>query len=99
MNKTVSPSDYPGTSGPRSHTVKRLLLKSVKWTALFFIGPIIIGALVLVPLLNNARFHAFLLATLQTQASKSLGVRVELQNFTLHLSTLSVDLCTGQLVP
>ena len=92
MNKIASPSDYPGTSGPRSHTVKRLLLKSVKWTALFFIGPIIIGALVLVPLLNNARFHAFLLATLQTQASKSLGVRVELQNFTLHLSTLSVDL-------
>ena len=28
----------------------------------------------------------------RTQASKSLGVRVELQNFTLHLSTLSVDL-------
>ena len=92
MNKIASSSDPSGTPTPRSQTVKRLLLKTIRWTVLFIVGPIIIGAIVLVPLLNNQRFHSYLLATLQTQASQKLGARVELQNFVLHLSTLSLDL-------
>ena len=43
-------------------------------------------------LLNDARVHRYLLATLNQQASDSLGVRVTVQNFVLHLETLSVEL-------
>ncbi len=42
-------------------------------------------------LLNNARFHNYVIGTAEEQASKSLGVGVHLQNFALHFSTLSVD--------
>src|ERR1035438_2318786 len=42
--------------------------------------------------LNTARGHNYLLRLAETQASDRLGVRVELQNFALHFSTLSVDL-------
>ena len=42
-------------------------------------------------LLNSARFHNYVIRTAQKQAQESLGVRLQLQNFTLHLSTLSLD--------
>src|SRR6202007_2281421 len=37
-------------------------------------------------------FHNYVLGQVQKQASEYLGTKVELQNFTLHLSTLSLDL-------
>jgi len=43
-------------------------------------------------LLNNARFHNYLIRTAEAQASDRLGVRVQLQGFVAHLSNLSVDL-------
>jgi translocation and assembly module TamB len=42
--------------------------------------------------LNNPGFHRYLLKTVERRASESLGVAVELQEFNLHLSTLSMDL-------
>jgi translocation and assembly module TamB len=48
-----------------------------------------LGAVIL---LNNPRFHRYLRSTIEKQASESLGVQVELQEFALRLSTLSVDL-------
>jgi translocation and assembly module TamB len=42
-------------------------------------------------LLHNQRFHEHLLRTVQKQASESLGVRVQLQNFAVNLSHLSLD--------
>ena len=43
-------------------------------------------------LLNSPRFHVYLIRTAEAKASESLGVKVQLQNFTLHLMTLSADL-------
>jgi translocation and assembly module TamB len=43
-------------------------------------------------LLHNERFHNYILKTAQKQASDSLGVRVQLQNFALNLSHLDLDL-------
>jgi translocation and assembly module TamB len=77
---------------PQPHRVKRRLLALAKGIFAFFVFPTLIGALVLPVLLNNARFHSLVINRLQEQASNSLGVPVHLQNFALHLSTLSVDL-------
>ena len=52
----------------------------------------LLAAVTLVILFNNPRFHGYLLRTMESNASTSLGVRVQLQNFALHLPTLSVDL-------
>jgi translocation and assembly module TamB len=43
-------------------------------------------------LLRSGRFHAFLLHTAERKATAILGTKVSLENFTLHLSTLSLDL-------
>jgi translocation and assembly module TamB len=42
-------------------------------------------------LLSNDRFHQYVLRTAQAQASESLGVRVQLNNFAVNLSSLSLD--------
>ncbi len=41
---------------------------------------------------RSARFHDYVLHTVDTKASAALNTPVHLQNFALHLSTLSVDL-------
>ena len=43
-------------------------------------------------LLRNPRFHHYVLRTVDTKASAALNTPVHLQNFALHLSTLSLDL-------
>ena len=42
--------------------------------------------------LHSARFHNYVLSTVQQKASESIGTQVQLQNFALHLSNLSLDL-------
>ena len=42
--------------------------------------------------LHSARFHNYVLSTVQKKASESIGTQVQLQNFALHLSNLSLDL-------
>jgi translocation and assembly module TamB len=71
---------------------KRLLLKVALWSAGAVLGPILLVGITATILLHNVRFHRYLLKTLQAQASQSLGVRVQLQEFALHLSDLSLDL-------
>jgi translocation and assembly module TamB len=43
-------------------------------------------------MLKSDRVHQYLLTAIQKQASDKLGVQVTLKNFTLHPSTLSVDI-------
>jgi translocation and assembly module TamB len=72
--------------------LRRRLLLAVKWLAVLVVYPILLGAIVLSLFVNTSRFHSYLIATVQKQASDRLGVPVVLQNVALHLSTLSVDL-------
>jgi len=85
-------SGPPGPPNQESQKLRRRLLAAIKWIAAIVVGPILVSAIVLVILVNSPRAHNYLLAMLQQRASKSLGVGVKLQNYTLHLSTLSVDL-------
>jgi translocation and assembly module TamB len=65
--------------------------KTVGWTAA------IIGALLLVVivggvlLLRSSAFHRYLMAKLVQQAGEATGARVELQNLTIHVNTLTAD--------
>jgi translocation and assembly module TamB len=64
----------------------------IAWvTAVFTFLPIILLVAVLA-LINNDGVHRYLLSLIQREASKSLGVQVQLQDFLLHYRTLSVDL-------
>jgi translocation and assembly module TamB len=70
----------------------RRLFTVLKWTFALVVFPILLGAIVLSILVNSTRFHTYLIHTIQEKAAASLGVPAELQNFSLHLSTLGVDL-------
>lgn len=85
-----SPSSAP--SERRPWLSDRRLLAIVKALAVFIILPIVIGAIALSTIINSSSGHAYLLRLIQHEAAESLGVGVHLQNFTLHLSSLSVDL-------
>ena len=87
---TSAASTLPRGSG--RWPFKRILSTAFLFTGVFVVLPIVIGAVVLTVLSNNKRVHAYLIRELQSHATTSLGVPVTLQNFALHLSTLSVDL-------
>jgi translocation and assembly module TamB len=53
---------------------------------------VVLAAIAVTVVLHSARFHNYLLSLAQKKASESLGVQVQLQNFALHLSHLSLDL-------
>ena len=68
------------------------LWKAGAWV---FMGLTVLMVLALVAVtvvLHSARFHNYLLSTVQKRASESIGTQVQLQNFALHLSSLSLDL-------
>lgn len=87
-NETPHPAVVPSRS-PRAP--RKLLKKILLVSAAAILAIVLIVAISIAVLLNNQRFHAYLLRTAQTQASESLGVRVQLQNFAVNLSSLSLD--------
>jgi translocation and assembly module TamB len=92
VNDFVQPPDSGGTSEATHQQPRHRLLKMAAWFAAGITVLLLLLAVTATILLNSVRFHAYLLNTVQKQASESLGVPVALQNFTLHFSTLSLDL-------
>jgi translocation and assembly module TamB len=90
VNTTVSRSgsNPPANSGSHKH----LALKIAAWFLVGIVVLIVLTGGTIAILLHSNRFHNYLLKTVQERASDALGVRVQLQNFDLHLSTLGVDL-------
>ena len=80
------------SSNPRWHKARHPFFKIMAWTSLGITAVTLIVTVGVAILLNNARFHDYLIRTAEAQASQSLGVRVQLQNYVFHLSNLSVDL-------
>ena len=62
------------------------------WAAAGLGAIVLLTALAVTILLHSQRFHNYLIGTLESQAGEKLGVRVSLENFALHFSSLSVDL-------
>ena len=92
MNASVPPSDSGETSASNHQHGRHRLLRVAAWIGAGMLVLLLLIAVTSTILLNSARFHAYLLATVQKQASESLGVPVTVQNFTLHFSRLSLDL-------
>jgi translocation and assembly module TamB len=62
------------------------------WIAAGLAVLILLVATSTVIVLHTAWFHNYVLGQVQKRGSEQLGTKVELQNFTVHLSTLSLDL-------
>jgi len=67
-------------------------LRVAAWTWVGFTALTLLACVAIVVLINNSRFHNYLIRKVEASASTSLGVRVQLQDFALHLPTLSADL-------
>jgi len=72
---------------PRQRWVRVLAWIWVVSTALTLAGFVAVALL-----LNNVRFHSYLIRLVESKASQSLGVPVHLQNFALNFHALSADL-------
>ena len=87
---TAAASSYPKlTPEPGRHTRLR---RVTAWIAIGLVALLVIAAIAVTVVLRSARFHNYVLATVQKKASESIGTQVQLQNFALHLSNLSLDL-------
>jgi translocation and assembly module TamB len=87
---TAAASSHPRfTPTPGRHTRLR---RVTAWIAIGLVALLVIAAIAVTIVLRSARFHNYVLATLQKKASESIGTQVHLQNFALHLSNLSLDL-------
>jgi translocation and assembly module TamB len=68
------------------------LWKAAAWVAGIFIVLLLVAGLAVTILLHSTRFHHYVLSTVEQKASESIGTKVQLQNFALNLSDLSLDL-------
>ena len=76
------------SSNPKHTRLRRI----AAWIAIGLVALVVIAAIAVTALLHSARFHNYVLATAQKKASESIGTQVQLQNFALNLSNLSLDL-------
>src|ERR1700756_5880279 len=67
-------------------------LKVSMWISSGILGILVFFVFVAAVVLHTAAFHNYVLNKARTLASEQLGSRVDLQNFTLHLSTISLDI-------
>ena len=80
-------------SGGSPHPHRRIVwVRVAAWMGIGLVALALAVAVTVAILLNNPQFHRYLLRTAEAKASESLGVKVKLEDFALHLRTLSVDL-------
>src|SRR6202453_4982847 len=77
---------------PESRQAHSRLWKIAAWVAISVVALLIVAGVALTAVLHSSRFHNYVLSTVQKKASESIGTQVQLQNFALHLSNLSLDL-------
>jgi translocation and assembly module TamB len=91
--ESLDPQQGPQIAGrPSRKQAKASRRIPITWIGASLAALALAVALALTALINNPGFHRYLLSALEKQASDALGVSVQLDEFTLHLSTLSVDL-------
>src|SRR6266478_3062094 len=65
--------------------------KTLGWMAITIGGLLLVIVVAAVLLLKSPAFHRYVLGKIVRQASEATGARVELQNFTFHIKTLTAD--------
>ncbi len=78
----------PKQTRPKRHRILRI----VAWTAACVLALIVLCVGLFVGFISTGTGHRYLLQLAQQKASGKLGVRVQLQNFALHLGALNLDL-------
>ena len=66
--------------------------KAAAWTGGILLTLVVVAGIAVSIVVRSARFHNYVISSVEKKASESLGTRVQLQNFALHLSNLSLDL-------
>jgi translocation and assembly module TamB len=89
---TAAARSYPNLSQPTPPSRRSRLRKVGGWVFFGLLALVVLAGIAVTIVLHNARFHSYVLSLAQKKASESLGVQVELQNFALHPSNLSLDL-------
>ena len=69
-----------------------LWARAAAWAAASVAFLFLLAIVTITVLAHSARVHNYLLALAEKKASDAIGVRVQLQNFAVHLSSLSLDL-------
>jgi translocation and assembly module TamB len=90
--KSIEP-DFP--TPPRRHTIWRVLRRSflgLAWGVGGLLALAVLAVIVLAMLVNVDGVHRYLLGLAERQASAALGLTVDLQNFTVDVPKLRVDL-------
>ncbi len=90
---TAAPSPDPDRSvTQRPGTARDRWVRITAWVvgSLAIVVLLVIAAAAI--LLHSARFHNYLLTLAEKKATDVLGTQVQLQNFAIHLSSLSLDL-------
>ena len=89
MSTTADPKLTPESGQRRRHW---RLWKVAGWAVISVGALLVVAAIALTVLLRSARFHHYVLRTVEKRASDRIGTQVQLQDFALHLSNLSLDL-------
>ena len=92
MNNPKPPIDLDSGDTDRRHARLHPLLRLSAWIIAGFVSLVLLTILSATVLLNSRRFHDYVLNRVQQEAASSLGIPVHLQNYSLHLATLSLDL-------
>lgn len=90
MNSGDKASD--GGDRHRKHQRRLTLLRALAWISGSTVSIVILALFASVALVNRDGVHRYLLGLAQRKAGEALGVRVTLENFTLHPGSLSLDL-------
>ena len=85
-------SELRDPSNLRWHAHRHPFFRVLAWISAGMTVLSLFAAIAVAVLLHSARFHNYLLRTVELKASESLGVRVQLDNFALSFSTLGLDL-------
>ncbi len=90
---TPDPSPQPTPVPPRTPTPRRRhpWRRFFLWSGIAVLGLLVIVAVGITVLLHSQRFHDYILAKVNAEATQSLNAEVRVQNFALRFSPLGLD--------
>src|SRR5438270_12127049 len=86
------PPEPPAPEPTPPRRPQHKLMRIAGWFWAISTGLMLLVILVSAILLHSGSFHAYVIRTAEKQAQDALGVRVQLQNYALNLSNLSIDI-------
>ena len=89
---TEEPRESTPSPVPPAPRRRRRVLRALAWSAGGLAVVILLALAVLPGMVNTGKLHRYLIGLVEKEATAKLGVKVTLENFTLHLPSLRVDL-------